>query len=91
MTSATVRALWKPNPVVVNGVLYGYTPAQKVFAVNAATGQQLWQFDSGAPARGNNRGVAYGATDRKSGSSRAFGRTCIRSMPRPASRIPSGE
>lgn len=47
------------NPIVVNGVLYGYTPAQKVFAVNAATGQQLWQFDSGAPARGNNRGVAY--------------------------------
>ena len=47
------------NPVVINGVLYGYTPAQKVFAVNAATGQQLWQFDSGTPARGNNRGVAY--------------------------------
>ena len=47
------------NPVIVNGVLYGYTPAQKVFAVNAATGQQLWQFDSGVPARGNNRGVAY--------------------------------
>ena len=47
------------NPVVVNGVLYGYTPTQKVFAVNAATGQQVWQFDSGTPARGNNRGVAY--------------------------------
>ena len=47
------------NPIIVNGVLYGYTPAQKIFAVNAATGQQLWQFDSGAPARGNNRGVAY--------------------------------
>ena len=26
------------NPVVVNGVLYGYTPAQKVFAVNARRG-----------------------------------------------------
>jgi quinoprotein glucose dehydrogenase len=47
------------NPIVVNGILYGYTPAQKVFAVNAATGQELWKFDSGAPARGNNRGVAY--------------------------------
>jgi len=47
------------NPIVVNGVLYGYTPAQKIFAVNAATGQQLWQFDSGAPSRGNNRGVGY--------------------------------
>jgi quinoprotein glucose dehydrogenase len=55
--TATVRA--ETNPVVVNGVLYGYTPAQKIFAVNAATGQQLWQFDSGPPARGNNRGVAH--------------------------------
>ena len=58
MTSATVPGTLETNPLVVNGVLYGYTPAQKVFAVNAATGQQLWQFDSGAPARGNNRGVA---------------------------------
>src|SRR5262245_48362597 len=24
------------NPIVVDGVLYGYTPAQKIFAVNAA-------------------------------------------------------
>lgn len=47
------------NPIIVNGVLYGYTPGQRVFAVNAATGQELWKFDSGAPARGNNRGVAY--------------------------------
>ena len=47
------------NPIVVNGILYGYTPGQKVFAVNAATGEQLWRFDSGALARGNNRGVAY--------------------------------
>ena len=38
------------NPIDVNGVLYGYTPGQKVFAVNAATGQQIWLFDSGASA-----------------------------------------
>src|SRR5712691_5126005 len=29
------------NPIIVRGVLYGYTPAQKVFAVNAATGKQI--------------------------------------------------
>jgi len=47
------------NPIVVNGVLYGYTPAQKVFAINAATGKQIWMFDSGIMARGNNRGLSY--------------------------------
>ena len=45
------------NPIIVDGVLYGYTTGQKVFAVNAATGQQIWKFDSGAPGRhaGNDR------------------------------------
>src|SRR5436309_4921571 len=47
------------NPIVVDGVLYGYTTAQKVFAVNAVTGKQIWKFDSGGAGRGNNRGVAY--------------------------------
>jgi quinoprotein glucose dehydrogenase len=47
------------NPIEVNGVLYGYTPAQKVFAVAAATGKQIWLFDSGGPGRGNNRGLSY--------------------------------
>jgi quinoprotein glucose dehydrogenase len=47
------------NPIVVNGVLYGYTTGQKVFAVNAATGARIWQFDSGELGRGNNRGLSY--------------------------------
>ena len=33
------------NPIVVNGVLYGVTPTLKLFALNAATGQQQWLFD----------------------------------------------
>jgi quinoprotein glucose dehydrogenase len=44
------------NPLVVNGVLYGYTPTQKVIALDAATGKLKWKFDSGIkgnqPARG---------------------------------------
>jgi quinoprotein glucose dehydrogenase len=47
------------NPIVVNGILYGYTTGQKVFAVNAATGVRIWQFDSGELGRGNNRGLSY--------------------------------
>lgn len=47
------------NPIVVNGVLYGYTPDQKIFALNAETGKEIWKFDSGAAGRGNNRGLSY--------------------------------
>ena len=47
------------NPIEVDGVVYGYTPAQKIFAVDAATGKEIWKFDSGGPGRGNNRGLSY--------------------------------
>ena len=44
------------NPLVVGGTLYAFTPTQKVIALDAATGQLKWKFDSGAggtqPARG---------------------------------------
>jgi quinoprotein glucose dehydrogenase len=33
------------NPIMVNGVLYGTTPTLKLFALNAATGEQKWLFD----------------------------------------------
>ena len=33
------------QPIVIDGVLYGTTPRHKLFAVDAATGQQLWKFD----------------------------------------------
>ena len=34
------------NPLIVNGVLYGMSPTLKVFALNAATGEELWVFDT---------------------------------------------
>src|SRR5215203_1000153 len=33
------------NPIVVRGVLYATSPQLKVFALDAATGQQKWVFD----------------------------------------------
>ena len=33
------------NPIMIDGVLYGVTPKLKLFALNAATGQQKWLFD----------------------------------------------
>ena len=47
------------SPIVVQGVLYGLTPSQKVFALNAATGKLLWKFDSGIAGPQPNRGLAY--------------------------------
>jgi quinoprotein glucose dehydrogenase len=47
------------QPVVVDGVLYGYTASHKLFALNAATGARLWVFDPGVASSGPNRGVMY--------------------------------
>ena len=47
------------SPIVVDGVLYGLTPSQKVFALNAATGKLIWTFDSGIRGTQPDRGLAY--------------------------------
>ncbi len=52
------------NPLIIEGILYGTSPKLTLFAVNAATGSELWRFD---PAEyvddkfgtGVNRGMAY--------------------------------
>ena len=49
------------SPIVVDGVLFGITPSQKVFALNAATGRLLWKFDSGIQGMQADRGMAYWA------------------------------
>ncbi|MCR9092574.1 MAG: PQQ-binding-like beta-propeller repeat protein [bacterium] len=52
------------NPIVVDGVLYGTTPRSHPFALDAATGEELWRFDPtahGSAAQGHNRGVVYWA------------------------------
>lgn len=49
----------KATPIMVNGVLYFSVP-DKVWAVDAKTGQQIWEFDR--PSNGDHlgsRGVAY--------------------------------
>src|SRR5271165_1442417 len=47
------------SPIIVGGVLYAYTPSQKVIALDAATGKLLWKFDSGIPGTQPARGLAY--------------------------------
>lgn len=48
------------NPIIVKGKLYGISSALQVFALDAATGQEIWRF--GAPFKSGvstSRGVTY--------------------------------
>lgn len=62
---ATERSQIQCQPIVMNGLLYGSTPTLNVFAVNAATGAEIWRFDpfqvlGGENSwAGTNRGVSY--------------------------------
>jgi len=47
------------SPIVVRGVLFGITPSQKIFALDAATGTLKWKFDSGITGTQPDRGLAY--------------------------------
>ena len=43
------------NPIVIDGILYATTPRLQVFALDAATGEQLWRFDPNAGERATSR------------------------------------
>jgi quinoprotein glucose dehydrogenase len=47
------------SPIMVGGVLYGITPTQRLFALDAATGNLRWKFDSGIRGTQPDRGLAY--------------------------------
>ena len=47
------------SPIEINGILYGISPSQKVFALDAATGKLQWKFDSGIVGTQPDRGLSY--------------------------------
>ena len=52
------------NPLVIDGVLYGTSPTISLFALDAATGEELWVFNpftegDGPTHLGVNRGLMY--------------------------------
>jgi len=51
------------SPIVIDRKLYGLTPTQKVFALDASTGTLLWKFDSGIQGLQPDRGLAYWSDD----------------------------
>ena len=46
------------SPLVVDGVFYGLSPTLTAFALNAATGKELWRHDPGVPS-GPQRGLMW--------------------------------
>lgn len=41
----TGRSQIQCNPLIINGILYGSSPQLKCFALDAATGKEIWKFD----------------------------------------------
>ncbi|WP_026945163.1 outer membrane protein assembly factor BamB family protein [Algoriphagus marincola] len=62
---ATERSQIQCQPIVKNGFLYATTPGLDVFALDAASGEEIWRFDpfeilGGENSwAGTNRGVSY--------------------------------
>jgi quinoprotein glucose dehydrogenase len=47
------------SPIILDGILYGITPTQKVFALDGGTGKLLWKFDPGIVGTQPDRGLAF--------------------------------
>jgi quinoprotein glucose dehydrogenase len=47
------------SPLIVDGLLFGITPTQKIFALDAVSGKLIWKFDSGVTGTQPDRGLAY--------------------------------
>ncbi|MCK5210961.1 MAG: pyrroloquinoline quinone-dependent dehydrogenase, partial [Cyclobacteriaceae bacterium] len=50
------------NPIIIDGILYGSTPKLKIFALDAASGEQIWIYDPAVATNFSlnvNRGVTY--------------------------------
>lgn len=47
------------SPLIVGRVMFGYTPTQKVIALDATSGRLLWTFDSGVKGTQPARGLTY--------------------------------
>jgi quinoprotein glucose dehydrogenase len=51
-TSLASKAAFEATPLMVNGVLYFSTPTNRIIAINAATGKELWVYNPGVNLKG---------------------------------------
>ena len=56
------------TPVVVDGVMYVTTPGLKILALDAATGREIWKYNT--HSGGVNRGIAYWSDGKPQGQRR---------------------
>lgn len=52
-TDLANKAAFEATPLMVNGVLYFSTPTNRIIAINAATGKELWVYNSGIDIKDN--------------------------------------
>jgi len=61
-TDKQIHSEMECQPIVVNGILYATSPQLKLFALDAATGKRIWEFDpfkNASPKITTCRGVVY--------------------------------
>ena len=58
-------ATYQATPLVIDHVMYVNTPRERVVALNADTGKEIWSFDPKLERGGSYRGVSYWAGDAK--------------------------
>ena len=74
------------NPIIIDGVLYASSPMLNAFALDAATGEELWKFvpSEAGPTRRDgqrvNRGLSYWEEGMTNAYSIRPGLTCMQSM-----------
>src|SRR5205809_1410708 len=51
---------YQSNNLIIGGVLYTASPTRKVIALDAATGREIWKWDSQSERPGGNRGRQRG-------------------------------
>ncbi|MBL9190430.1 MAG: PQQ-binding-like beta-propeller repeat protein [Opitutaceae bacterium] len=69
-TTPGVRSEIPCNPLIVDGVLYGTTSQLALFALDAATGRELWRFTPDRGNRGGPGGLARGLALWREGAER---------------------
>lgn len=49
------------NPIIIDGIMYTASARRRIYALDAATGRKIWEFDpfNGGPGGGPFRGVTY--------------------------------
>jgi len=53
------QAALQTHPLIVGRQIFVYTPSQKIAALDATDGKELWKFDSGISSGQPDRGFAY--------------------------------